>query len=59
MTTKPKMSAEMRAMWEATHMHATMVINIMERDGDFGPEWASLARNVLSDMDDFVLSDDK
>ena len=33
------------------------LIDMMEGDGDFGPSWASVARNVLQVMEDFLWYD--
>lgn len=51
---------EEQAEWEITiEPFCFRLIRLMENDGDFGPEWATQARKVLADMQDFIYYDEE
>lgn len=51
------MTADQRDRWDKIEIECRMLIDFMEADGDYGPEWANIARSMIQDMQDFVYYD--
>lgn len=56
-TTIHPLTKEQRDNWDKIEIELKTLIGCMEIDGDYGPEWAKLARDVVQEMQNFVYYD--